>query len=56
VRYIDDLLTINNSTFSKEISIYPVELTLKRTTESCTVVAYLDMCIHLKNKRFVTTV
>ena len=57
VRYIDDLLTLNNSTFSKEISnIYPVELTLKRTTESCTVVSYLDICIHLKNKRFVTTV
>ena len=38
---IDDLLTLNK-TFSKAI-IYPVELTLKRTMESCTVVSYLDI-------------
>ena len=32
VRYIDDLLTLNNSNFEEEIpSIYPPELTLKRT-------------------------
>ena len=33
-----------------------MELTLKRTTESCTVVSYLDICIHMMNNRFVTTV
>ena len=32
VRYIDDLLTLNNSHFEEEITnIYPSELTLKRT-------------------------
>ena len=32
IRYIDDLLTVNNSKFEKEIcNIYPPELTLKRT-------------------------
>ena len=32
VRYIDDLLTLNNSNFEEEIpNIYPSELTLKRT-------------------------
>ena len=31
VRYIDDLLTLNNSNFEEEIpNIYPPELTLKR--------------------------
>ena len=35
VRYTDDLLTLNNSTFEEEIpNIYPPELTLKRTSES----------------------
>ena len=30
IRYIDDLLTVNNSKFEKEIyNIYPPELTLK---------------------------
>ena len=32
VRYIDDLLTLNNNSFEEEIiNIYPPELTLKRT-------------------------
>ena len=32
VRYIDDLLTLNNSQFEEEIpNIYPSELSLKRT-------------------------
>ena len=35
VRYIDDLLALNNHGFEGEICvIYPPELTLKRTTES----------------------
>ena len=35
VRYIDDLLTLNNSHFEEEITnIYPSELTLKRTIVS----------------------
>ena len=57
MRYIDDLLTLNNSTFSREIAnIYSVELSLKKTTESCTMVSYLDICIRMMNSKFVTTV
>ena len=34
-RYIDDLLTLNNSTFEQEISnIYPQQLELERTMEN----------------------
>ena len=44
VRYIDDLLTLNNARFEEEISnIYPPELTLKRTTESDAKLSYLDI-------------
>ena len=42
VRYIDDLLTLNNSTFEEEMpNTYPPELTLKRTSESDTNLSYL---------------
>ena len=48
VRYIDDLLTFNNYKFETEItSIYPSELTLKRTTESATLLSYLDMTVSI---------
>ena len=46
IRYIDDLLTVNNSKFEKEIcNIYPPELTLKRTSESERNLSYLDISI-----------
>ena len=48
VRYIDDLLTLNNSNFEEEITnIYPSELTLKRTSESDTKLSYLDISISI---------
>ena len=48
VRYIDDLLTLNNSNFEEEIpNIYPPELTLKRTSESDTKLSYLDISISI---------
>ena len=50
IRYIDDLLTVNNSKFEKEIhvcNIYPPELTLKRTSESERNVSYLDISISI---------
>ena len=57
VRYIDDLLTLNNSKFKEEISnIYPSELVLKRTTECETELTYLDMCILIKNSKYLTKV
>ena len=46
MRYIDDLLTLNNSSFASKIpEIYPPELDLKKTTESPTTVSYLDILI-----------
>ena len=57
VRYIDDLLTLNNPGFSDEIAnIYPPELVLKRTTENPLCVSYLDICITLGQHRFFTTI
>ena len=35
VRYIDDLITLNNPTYEQEIpNIYPTQLQLKKTTET----------------------
>ena len=46
VRYIDDLLTINNSFFDDEIgNIYPKELKLKKTTDK---LSYLDIAIEIE--------
>ena len=45
VRYIDDLLTLNNSHFEEDI--YPPELTLKGTSESDTKLSYLDISISI---------
>ena len=57
VRYIDDLLTMNNPYFIKAIQyIYPKELVLKKTTEKPDMVSYLDICISIMNKRFCTSV
>ena len=56
VRYIDDLLTINNPHFIEAITyIYPKELVLKRTTEKPDMVSYLDICISITNKKFCTS-
>ena len=57
IRYIDDLLTVNNSKFEKEIcNIYPPELTLKRTSESERNVSYLDISITICGGKYVTEV
>ena len=56
VRYIDDLLTLNNSNFVNEIpNIYPPELVLKRTTESPAELSYLDISIRINSNRFIAT-
>ena len=48
VRYIDDLLTLNNNSFEEEIiNIYHPELTLKKTTESNSRISYLDISISI---------
>ena len=57
VRYIDDLLTLNNSHFEEEITnIYPSELTLKRASESDTKLSYLDISISICSSKYVTEV
>ena len=57
VRYIDDLLTLNNSNFEEEIpNIYSPELTLKRTSESDTNLSYLDISISICSSKYVTEV
>ena len=57
VRYIDDLLTLNNSNFEEEIpNIYPPKLTLKRTSESDTNLSYLDISISVCSIKYVTEV
>ena len=57
MRYIDDLLTLNNSSFASKISdIYPPELDLKKTTESPTTVSYLDIHITIDKGKYVTAV
>ena len=57
VRYIDDLLALNNKRFEEEIvNIYPPELTLKRTTESDTTLSYLDVSISICQGKFITEV
>ena len=57
VRYIDDLLTLNNPNFNSEMSnTHSPELTLKRTTESDTKLSYLDVSISICHGKFVTEV
>ena len=57
VRYIDDLLTLNNPGFENEIAnIYPHQLTLKKTTEAQDRLSYLDLYITIRAKKFITSV
>ena len=58
MRYIDDLLTLNNSSFASKIpDIYPPELDLKKTTESPTTVCYLyRYTLTIDNGKYVTAV
>ena len=47
-RYIDDLLSINNSNFANYVNeIYPSELELKNTTVSPTGTSYLDTTLNI---------
>ena len=49
-RYIDDLLSLNNTLFMNEIpNIHPQELVLNRTSESDVHVSYLDSNISIKH-------
>ena len=58
VRYIDDLLTLfNNPSFEENIAtIYPPELTLKKTTESSNRLSYLNIDVRINNGQLSTSV
>ena len=49
-RYIDDLLSINNSDFENDLGqMYPAELEIKDTTESNTSASYLDLLLSIES-------
>ena len=57
MRYIDDLLTLNNTSFHSAIDdIYPDELKLKKTSESSMSLSYLDIKIAIINGKYSTAV
>jgi hypothetical protein len=48
LRYIDDVLSINNDRFHSYVdSIYPSELEIQDTTESSTSASYLDVLLNI---------
>ena len=56
MRYIDDLLSFNNTVFDQEIpNIYPPQLILKKTTETVDRLSYLQIQIDIINQKFMTT-
>ena len=56
MRYIDNLLSLNNTGFYQEIpNIYPPQLILKKTTETVDRLSYLHIQIDIINQKFRTT-
>ena len=56
-RYINDLLTLNNPTFEKEIkNIYPPQLELKKITETDSRLSDLDLEVNIVDGKFTTAV
>ena len=55
-RYIDDLISFNNTRFKEFISdIYPKELTVSETTESTSIACYLDLLFIRDKSNNITT-
>ena len=55
-RYTDDLISFNNTRFKELISdIYPKEFTISETTESTSVVSYLDLLFIRDKSNIITT-
>ena len=55
-RYIDDLISFNNTRFKEFISdIYPKELTISETTESTSIASYLDLLFIRDKNNNITT-
>ena len=54
-RFIDDLITINNSNFEKNIrNVYPAELELKKENRNDNSANFLDLNIEINNSKFIT--
>jgi hypothetical protein len=50
-RYIDDVLSLNNSTFGDFVDfIYPIELEIKDTTDTDRSASYLDLHIEIDSE------
>ena len=50
-RYIDDVLSINNSRFAEFLSlIYPPELEIKETTDTASPASFLDLYLDFDDK------
>ena len=55
-RYIDDVLTLNNSGFGDFVDcIYPIELEIKDTTHTDTSASYLDLHLEIDSEGRLTT-
>ena len=55
-RYIDDLISFNDTRFKEFISdIYPKELTISETTESASIASYLDLLVIRDKNNNITT-
>jgi hypothetical protein len=56
LRYIDDVLSINNHNFHNYVPlIYPDELEIKHTTESDKSASYLDILLNIDSNGRLTT-
>ena len=50
-RYIDDVLSLNNSKFGDYVErIYPIELEIKDTTDTVKSASYLDLHLEIDNE------
>ena len=57
MRYIDDLLTLNNTSFHLAIDeIYPSELQLKKTSKSPMALSYLDIEVTIVDGKYSTAI
>ena len=57
MQYIDDLLTLNNTSFHSAINdIYSSELQLKKTSKSPTALSYLDIMVTIVDGKYSTAI
>ena len=56
LRYIDDVLSLNNSRFCDFIdSIYPIELEIKDTTDIARYASYIDLHLEIASEGWLRT-